>query len=47
MFCLSGFIQFDGIGGKICAEHHELNSSSHMGGIAIIENRSEYLPYYL
>ena len=25
MFCLSGFIQFDGIGEKPCAEHHELN----------------------
>ena len=29
MFCLMGFIHFDGIGEKLCAEHmdHELNSS--------------------
>ena len=26
MFCLSGFIHFDRIGEKPCAEHHELNS---------------------
>ena len=27
MFCISGFILFDGIGEKPCAEHHESNSS--------------------
>ena len=26
MFCISGFILFDGIGEKPCAEHRELNS---------------------
>ena len=30
VFCLSGFIQFDGMGEKSCDEHHELNSNQNL-----------------